>query len=86
MRAHPDINYRYLVYQDENKASGISEIEFDGEKTWILQTTGRDDAQEALNNGSGENFSAFKKWSRSDALRKEFPKFIQYLKSLKPKE
>jgi len=26
MRAHPDINYRYLVYQDENKASGISEI------------------------------------------------------------
>ena len=44
MRAHPDINYRYLVYQDVNKASGISEIEFDGEKTWILQTTGREDA------------------------------------------
>lgn len=41
MRAHPDVNYRYLVYENLNKASGISEIEFDGEKTWILQTTGR---------------------------------------------
>ena len=37
MRAHPDVNYRYLVYENANKASGISEIEFDGEKTWIFE-------------------------------------------------
>ena len=41
IRAHPNINYRYLIYEERNKASGISELEFDGEKTWILQETGR---------------------------------------------
>ena len=35
--AHPNVNFRYLAYQKYNKANNISELEFNGEKTWPLQ-------------------------------------------------
>ena len=83
IRAHPNINYRYLVYETENKASGISEIEFEGEKTWVMQETGRKDAQDSVTDGAGANFEVLKTWSASTELKKEFPRFRDYLISIK---
>ena len=83
MRAHPNINYRYLIYETRNQASGISELEFDGEKTWIMQETGRQDAQDALNVGVGANFDHFKTWSSSLDLKKTYPDFRDYLDTFK---
>ena len=38
MRAHPSINYRYLIYESsDTHRTGISELEFNGEKTWPMQ-------------------------------------------------
>ena len=83
VRAHPDINVRYLIFETQNKASGISEIEFDGEKTWPMQETGRQDAQDALDAGPGVYFEHFKDWSASYDLQKKYPYFKDYLDSLK---
>ena len=45
LRAHPNINYRYLIYESaDTQLSGLSELEFDGDKTWPLQVQGRRDA------------------------------------------
>ena len=36
MESHPDVNFRYLVYETIDHLGGISELEFSGEKTWPL--------------------------------------------------
>ena len=58
MRAHPEINYRYVVYFSNGDVhlGGIGELEFEGEKTWPLQVQGRADAQTALNAGPSAGF------------------------------
>ena len=35
--AHPDVNWRYMVYETVGHAGGLSELNFDGDKTWALQ-------------------------------------------------
>jgi len=37
MTAHPKVNFRYLAYETEGHAGGLSEITFDGDKTWPMQ-------------------------------------------------
>ena len=62
MRAHPNINYRYLIYESsDTHRTGISELEFNGEKTWPMQEQGRQDAQDALNAGPGAGFRSLLK-------------------------
>ena len=36
--AHPKVNFRYLVYETIGHAGGLSELTFDGDKTWPMQT------------------------------------------------
>ena len=60
MRAYPNVNYRYMIYEsDDAHRTGISELEFNGDKTWPLQVQGRQDAQNALNAGPGAGFRAY---------------------------
>ena len=57
MRAHPNINYRYLIYESPDQhMGGVHELEFDGDKTWPAQLQGRQDAQDTLNAGEGTGF------------------------------
>ena len=60
MRAHPEINYRYLVYFSNSDVhlGGIGELEFEGTKTWPLQVQGRTDAQTAINAGPSASFQS----------------------------
>ena len=37
IKAHPKVNFRYLVYETVGHAGGISELSFDGDATWPLQ-------------------------------------------------
>ena len=39
--AHPDVNFRYVVYQEEGFTS-IGMINFDGDHTWKIQEKGRE--------------------------------------------
>lgn len=77
--AHPKVNFRYLVYETVGHAGGISELEFNGDKTWPLQEQGRTDAQSALNAGEGTHFELLDNWSKSEALKAEYPSFRNFL-------
>ena len=55
MAAAPTVNYRYL-FEEHDKASGESELNFDGDATWHLQLMGREDAKKALEEGPGVAF------------------------------
>ena len=59
MRANPDVNYRYLFYQ-ENPAHDF--LNFDNSRTWGLQEQGRKDAQDMLKIGEGVAFKALEAW------------------------
>ena len=82
MVSHPKVNWRYAAWQIDNHFGGISEIEFDGDKTWPLQEQGRQDAQTLLAAGENRYFEHLADWHDSKALRDEFPMFISYLKTL----
>jgi len=43
-KAHPNVNFRYLLFQEGEHADTYHELEFDGAKTWPLQVEGRADA------------------------------------------
>lgn len=47
MRAHPGVNFRHK-FEENNGASGLSEINFDSKVTWPLQEAGREDAKNQL--------------------------------------
>lgn len=47
MRAHPNLNWRHIIYQSV-KATGFDEIDFSNKVTDKLQTAGKADAQVAL--------------------------------------
>jgi len=79
---YPDVNFRYLIYETHDHASGISELEFNGDKTWPLQLTGRQDAYEVLTAGVSTHFELLDNWGRSKELRDEFPSFKNFLASL----
>ena len=48
MYAHPNIQMRYVLKQQDG-FPGLQMINFDGDFTWSAQTSGRQDAQDALN-------------------------------------
>lgn len=37
-KSHPSVNFRYLVNEIVGHAGGLSELSFDGDDTWVLQT------------------------------------------------
>lgn len=78
-KAHSTVNWRYLVYQTQTKAGGISELEFNGDKTWPMQEQGRQDAQTALNAGESTHFELFDSYADSDELRSEFETFGDFM-------
>ena len=82
MDEHPNVNYRYFFYENGKIMKGLSELQFDGEKTWPLQEEGRNDAKTALNAEEGKYFYAYKDWSSSEKLMKKFPDFLDYIKTL----
>jgi hypothetical protein len=55
MRAHPDVNYRYLFLQ-KNPIGGVEEILFGNDTTWVLQEQGRLDGENAIKAGEGVGF------------------------------
>jgi len=48
MLSHPDVQYRYVVYQSD--PASIGAIDFNPRVTWQLQLNGRADAQAILEN------------------------------------
>ena len=56
MAAYPTVNYRYL-FEEHDKATGTSEVDFNNSTTWHLQTMGREDAKKALEEGPGIGFA-----------------------------
>ena len=63
-RAHPKVNFRYLLYQEDGFTS-TGMINFNGDHTWKLQEKGRLQAQEALDAGEGTHFENLMKWHES---------------------
>ena len=59
MRAYPNVNYRYLFYEQ----NGDGGLKFDNGTTWRLQEMGRNDAQAALNHGPGHTFKRLEEWN-----------------------
>ena len=82
MVAHPDVNWRYVAWQTGTHAGGISEIEFDGDKTWPLQEQGRKDAQALLSAGENTHVELFRNWFDSKELREEYPTYSDMLQAL----
>ena len=55
LRAHPKVNFRYVLNQEEGfKVRGM--LNFDGGHTWKLQEKGREQAKKALSAGEGAYF------------------------------
>ena len=53
MRAHPDVNVRYIVGQSEtDHTGGLSELNMNGDFTWPNQLAGRQDAIDCLSGNS----------------------------------
>ena len=82
IKSHPNVNFRYLVYETVGHASALSELEFDGDKTWPMQEQGRTDAQNALKAGPGIHFELLENWSNNQELRNEFETFGSFLSYL----
>ena len=61
MRAHPEVNYRYLFYE-EFPAHWLECLDFNNSTTWPLQEQGRQDAKEMLQIGEGVAFKALETW------------------------
>ena len=55
LRAHPDVNFRYLFYQEDLNWDLLN---FNNSTTWPLQEQGRKDAQDMLKIGEGVAFKA----------------------------
>jgi len=82
MVAHPKINWRYLAYEADNHAGGTSEINFNGDHTWVMQEQGRSDAQALINAGPSTHFEIFKNYYESKELKEEFSDFGSFLRYL----
>ena len=79
MKAHPSVNFRYLVNEEVGHAGTYHELEFDGTKTWPLQVQGRADAQAVLKSGEQTNFKKLNDYMQDEKLREEFASFTDYM-------
>ena len=69
VKAHPKVNWRYLAWETMNHAGGISELEFNGDKTWPMQEQGRKDAKTVLKNGHNTHFDMLLEWDKNYDLQ-----------------
>ena len=78
--AHPNVNFRYVIGQ-RGGYQGVGQIFFNGDHTWPLQETGRQQAQEALDAGEGVHFDLYMKWLETPELQKSHPNWTDYVYS-----
>lgn len=83
MTAHPDVKVRYVVKQSmASHAGGISELNFNGDFTWNMQTAGRQDAIDALNGTNGANVRDYLvEWNNDSALKKSYPRVGDFIEA-----
>ena len=65
--AHPNVNFRYVVGQEDGFTS-TGMINFNGDHTWKIQEKGREQAQQALDAGEGVHFQLLMNWIKSNDL------------------
>jgi len=65
MRAHPTVQYRYIVGQSmTDHTGGLSELNMNGDFTWANQLAGRQDAIDALQGSQSVNLKQyFEEWN-----------------------
>ena len=67
MKAHPTVQFRYIVQQSVGKMTGLNELNMDGDFTWAAQEQGRTDAQNALNGSSQANVALYaQEWIKDE--------------------
>ena len=84
MRSNPNVNYRYLFYE-EYPSSLHDCLDFNNSTTWPLQEQGRQDAQEMLKLGEGKGFQALDLWMDDEpAMEKKWGSFMNFVRSFMP--
>jgi len=84
MRANPDLNFRYLFYE-EFPTSALECLDFNNSTTWPLQEQGQQDAQEILQLGEGTVFHALDLWMDDEpAMEAKWEKFMNFVRSFTP--
>ena len=54
MRAYPEVDFRYMIWPQEQLPGGLSWLDFNNATvTWQVQEAGRKDGKEALKKGPG---------------------------------
>lgn len=79
--AHPDVNFRYVVSQEDGFTS-TGMLNFEGDHTWKIQEKGRLQASQALDAGENTHFELLMNWVESEPLRQAYPNYEDFIKSL----
>ena len=61
-RSYPNVQYRYLFYNEKPDAGIMDLLDFRNSTTWPFQEKGREDAKQGLMMGEGTGFKALEDW------------------------